>query len=67
MTDEMIVAAHRLHEAAKEYRKLYEAEHGATPVIWLTHDEGGESVFMAESFNADRIKNVVGVTHMFEW
>lgn len=59
MTDEMIDAAHRLFESAADYRRLYEAQHGKAPVVWVKNDETGESVFISDSFNTERIKAIL--------
>ena len=57
MTEEMVKAAYRLQEAAREYRKLYEQENKKEPVIWLKNDETGEGVFIADGFNTELIKS----------
>jgi hypothetical protein len=57
MTEEMILAAEELHAAAKKYRDLYEAKSEKTPVVWVTHDDTGESVFIADSFNSGLMKS----------
>lgn len=56
MTEEMIEAAHALQAAADRYRELYEAMHGGKPVVWVGNNETGGCVFIADSFNADRIR-----------
>ena len=56
MNEEMIKAAHKLQDAAREYRKLYEQENRKEPVIWLKHNDTGEGVFIADSFNTELIK-----------
>lgn len=57
MTDEMISVAHDLFNAAKRYRELFERENDIKPVVWIRHDETGESIFIADSFNSDLIRS----------
>ena len=62
MTEEMVNVGRRLFNVAREYRKLFEQENGKAPVVWLNNDETGECVFMADGFNADRIKSILKET-----
>ena len=57
VTEEMIEAAYKLQDAAREYKKLYEQENKKEAVIWLKHNETGEGVFIADSFNTGLIKS----------
>ena len=57
MDAQMILAAYKLQEAAKEYKILYEKKYkDMGPVIWVTNQEDGESIFITDSFNCELIK-----------
>ena len=56
MTPEMLDAAKELMEAAKKYKQLFNKESKQEPCIFLTENETGETVFIADSFNADLVK-----------
>jgi hypothetical protein len=56
MTDEMIDIATKLHALAAKYRDLYNQVNNRDPVIWITHNDTGESIIIADSFNTEIIK-----------
>lgn len=59
MTDEMIEIATELHVLAARYRALYNQVNGKDPVIWIKHNDTGESVIIADSFNTELIKRCI--------
>ena len=59
MTDEMIEIATELHELAAKYRALYNQVNSNDPVIWIKHNDTGESVIIADSFNTEIIKRCI--------
>ena len=59
MTDEMISIAAELHVLSAKYRDLYNQVNSKAPVIWITHNDTGESVIIADSFNAEIIKKCI--------
>ena len=56
MTPEQMFLGWVLYQAAREYKKISDPE---APVTWLKHDETGEVVFIADSYNAARIMEVL--------
>ena len=59
MTDEMIYIATELHALAAKYRDLYNQVNSKDPVIWIKHNDTGESVIIADSFNTEIIKQCI--------
>lgn len=59
MTEEMVDAAFKLDSAAREYRKLYEAVNGRSPVVWLKNDESGEGIFISDGENFHVIRAAI--------
>jgi hypothetical protein len=56
MTEEMIDIAGKLHELAAEYRTLYKKVNSNNdPVIWIRHNDTGETVVIADGFNAQAV------------
>lgn len=56
MTPEMLDAAKELMDAAKKFKQAFNKENKCEPCIFLTENETGETVFIADSFNADLVK-----------
>lgn len=56
MSPEMFDAAKELMSAAQKYKKVFNNENKAEPCIFLTENETGETVFIADSFNAHLVK-----------
>lgn len=57
MDEVLTLAAQNVMEAARRYRALYEERNpGEQPVIFITDNQQGDSVFMANRFNSDLIK-----------
>ena len=56
MTPEQMFLGWVLYQAAREYKKISDPE---APVTWLKHDETGDVVFFADSYNAARIMEVL--------
>lgn len=59
MTDEMIDIATELHALAAKYRDLYNQANSKDSVIWIEHNDTGESVIIADSFNTEIIKQCI--------
>jgi hypothetical protein len=57
MTNEMVDIARKLEKLTAEYWRLNELENGFQPVVWITNNESGDSIFMASKVNSDLIKS----------
>lgn len=59
MSRELIDAAYKLQAAAEKYKCIYEEDFNKKdPVIWVSVKDTGESIFMADSFNSERMKEL---------
>ena len=59
MTNEMILSAERLEQAAIEYKKIWIKENGDADIVWITRDETGESVFITDGYISKKIKDYI--------
>jgi hypothetical protein len=57
MTQEMIDLATSIFNDTRRYKELYVSMYGKTPVAWIKENETQECVFIADSFNSQRIVN----------
>lgn len=57
MTEEMKSLAEVIFGAAGKYRELCAAEGTNRPVIWITQESTGQTIFIADSFNSGLIKS----------
>jgi hypothetical protein len=56
MTPKMLEAAKELMGAAQKYRQVFSEEIESEPCIFLTDNDTGETVFLADSFNSELVK-----------
>ena len=57
MTQEMIDLSASIFNDTRRYKELYVSMYGKTPVVWIREVETKECVFIADSFNSQRILN----------
>ena len=59
MTEEMVEIAQQIYELKIKYSRMYYEVNTWAPVLWIKHDENGDSIMLVNECCTDRLIDYV--------